>query len=362
MVALAGIYALVNAGWPGAGGWGIPMATDIAFALGILALLGQRVPLALKVFVTALAVIDDIGAVLVIAFFYTPSVSWAALAAAAACLASLVAANRLRVRTLLVYGALGVGLWLAVLLSGVHATVAGVLLALTIPARTRIDPEAFLGRGRAYLADFADDGAAAGDGRTAQHGGDGNQTDRIGFITEGQQTAVLALEGACEQVQTPLHRLEHALHPWVAFAIIPLFALANAGVTLGGGVAASAAQPVALGIFAGLVLGKQVGITATAWLAVRAGLTALPEGVTWRQVYGAAWLGGIGFTMSLFIATLAFDDEALLVAAKLGILAASLVAGLVGWALLRTPPVAASAIAATIETTRPPTIPLRPLA
>ncbi|MDQ3701895.1 MAG: Na+/H+ antiporter NhaA [Chloroflexota bacterium] len=341
MVAPAGIYALVNPAGPGAAGWGVPMATDIAFALGVLALLGRRVPLALKVFLTALAVIDDIGAVLVIALFYTPSVSWASLAAAASFLAVLVAANRLGVRGLLVYGVLGLGLWLAVLLSGVHATVAGVLLAMTIPARARIDAGAFLAHGRVYLGDFASDGAAADDAE------DGGQGGRAAFITEGQQTAVLALEEACEHVQTPLHRLEHALHPWVAFAIMPLFALANAGVTLGGDLRAVAADPVALGVFAGLVVGKQVGITAAAWLAARAGLAALPEGVTWRQVYGAAWLGGIGFTMSLFIATLAFGDEARLAAAKLGILAASLAAGLVGWGILRASPIPAPDGAAT---------------
>jgi NhaA family Na+:H+ antiporter len=332
MLVPTGLYFLLNPAGPGAAGWGVPMATDIAFALGILALLGRRVPLALKVFLTALAVIDDLGAVLVIAVFYTPSVAWPALATAGAVLALLVAANRLGVRAPLVYGGLGVGLWLAVLASGVHATVAGVLLALTIPARTRIDPAAFLARGRAYLTDFASDG------RPDRFGVDGRAGPRPGFITEGQQTAVLALEEACEHVQTPLHRLEHALHPWVAFAIMPLFALANAGVPLPGDPAATVADPVTLGVLAGLVAGKPVGITAVALLATRTGLAVLPDGVSWRQVAGAAVLGGIGFTMSLFIATLAFADAALLDAAKLGILGASLVAGLGGWLLLRTAP------------------------
>ncbi|HVG97035.1 MAG TPA: Na+/H+ antiporter NhaA [Chloroflexota bacterium] len=330
------LFSLLNAGGPGAAGWGVPMATDIAFALGILALLGRRVPLALKVFLTALAVLDDLGAVLVIALFYTPDVVWPALAAAGLVLALLVAANRLGVRTPLVYGGLGVGLWLAVLASGVHATVAGVLLAMTIPASTRIDPAGFLARGRAYLADFAsagqDDGA----------GVDGRAGPRPGFITEGQQTAVQALEAACEHVQTPLHRLEHALHPWVAFAVMPLFALANAGVALPRDPLATVADPVTLGVLAGLVVGKPLGITAAALLATRTGLAVLPDGVTWRQVTGAAVLGGIGFTMSLFIAALAFADAALLDAAKLGILGASLVAGLGGWLLLRTAPAPAA--------------------
>jgi NhaA family Na+:H+ antiporter len=335
MLLPAGIFALLNAGGRGAPGWGVPMATDIAFALGILALLGRRVPLALKVFLTALAVIDDIGAVLVIALFYTPSVSWTALAAAAACLALLVGVNRLGVRTPVVYAILGIVLWLAVLLSGVHATVAGVLLAATIPARTRIDPSAFLARGRAFLGDFAAAAPepAAGPALALAPGRSGPR-----FITEGQQTAVLALEEACEHVQTPLHRLEHALHPWVAFAIMPLFALANAGVSLSAEVLARAVNPVTLGVFAGLVVGKQVGITGAAWLATRTGIAALPAGVSWRQIYGAAWLGGIGFTMSLFIAALAFEDEPTLAAAKIGILGASLVAGVTGWAILRAAP------------------------
>ena len=339
MLAPAGLYTLLTPGGPAAAGWGVPMATDIAFALGVLALLGRRVPLALKVFLTALAVIDDIGAVLVIALFYTAGVSWPALAAAGGVLVVLVAANRLGVRTPLVYGALGLGLWLAVLASGVHATVAGVLLAMTIPARTRIDPAAFLARGRAFLADFASDDPP--DGPTAEAAaGNGRAPRRAGFITEGQQTAVLALEEACEHVQTPLHRLEHALHPWVAFAVMPLFALANAGVALAGDPGEALAQPVTLGVFVELVVGKPVGIAAAAWLAVRSGLAALPADVTWRQVAGAAALGGIGFTMSLFIATLAFADAGLLAAAKLGILGASLLAGLGGWLLLRTAPAA----------------------
>ena len=179
--------------------------------------------------------------------------------------------------------------------------------------------------------------------RPAAPGWTGRAGPRPGFITEGQQTAVLALEEACEHVQTPLHRLEHALHPWVAFAVIPLFALANAGVALPGTPLATIADPVTLGVLAGLVVGKPLGITATALLATRTGLAVLPDGVTWRQVAGAAILGGIGFTMSLFIATLAFADAALLDAAKLGVLGASLIAGLGGWLLLRTAPAPAAA-------------------
>jgi NhaA family Na+:H+ antiporter len=318
----AGLYAAINAGTAGAEGWGVPMATDIAFALGVLALLGDRVPIALKVFLTALAIVDDITAVLVIALFYTAEVAWDALGIAAAFLVALVVANRLHLRSPLVYALLGVGLWAAVLESGVHATVAGVLLAFTIPARTRIDPDAVVAKGRAILEAF-----------------DRAGPDRENVLANGaRQEALVELEDVVEGAGAPLHRLEHALHPWVAFAIVPLFALANAGVAIEGDLAAAFGNRVTLGVVVGLVVGKQIGITLFTWLAVRSGLTALPEGITWRQIYGASWLAGIGFTMSLFVADLAFvgDGEAgLLTSAKLGILAASAIAGATGWALLR---------------------------
>ncbi|MDX1547452.1 MAG: Na+/H+ antiporter NhaA [Rhodothermales bacterium] len=317
MVVPALFYVAFNAGTPTASGWGIPMATDIAFALGVLALLGSRAPLALKIFLTALAIVDDLGAVLVIALFYTAELSWASLGVGAAFLVALVAANRLGVRRPVVYAVLGLGLWLAFLKSGVHATVAGVLLALTVPARRRIDAPAFLARAKALLAEFADD---VRPGRTEP--------------TTDQRDAVHALEVACEHVETPLQRMEHTLHPWVAFGIMPVFALANAGVVLGG--AEGLLGPVSLGIVAGLFLGKQIGVTAFAWLAVRLGWAALPAGVTWRQVYGVSLLTGIGFTMSLFIGNLAFADAAVLDTAKIAIFAASLLSGLAGWLLLRT--------------------------
>jgi NhaA family Na+:H+ antiporter len=318
----AGLYVLVNAGHPGSEGWGVPMATDIAFALGVLALLGDRVPIGLKVFVTALAIVDDIAAVMVIAFFYTSAVEWDALGWAAGFLAALVVANALHVRHPLVYALLGIGLWVAVLQSGVHATVAGVLLALTIPARTRIDPEVLVERGQAALTYFHRAGAEGGN-----------------ILTNGaQQDALAELEDLVEGSGAPLQRMEHSLHPWVAFLIIPLFALANAGVSLDGDLGDALGDRVTLGIVLGLVLGKQLGITLFSWLAVRSGVTALPAGVSWRQIYGAGWLCGIGFTMSLFVADLAFAGPAeadLLSSAKLGILGASVVAGFVGWLLLR---------------------------
>jgi NhaA family Na+:H+ antiporter len=319
MIVPAAIYVAINAGGPGASGWGIPMATDIAFALGVLALLGRRAPLGLRIFLTALAIVDDLGAVLVIALFYTAQISWTALAVAACFLAALVTANLAHARHPAVYGLLGLGLWIAFLQSGVHATIAGVLLALTIPARTRVDTADFYNRAHAALHDF--DRA-------------GEEATNI-LTNAGQQAALEEIEALAEGVQTPLQRLEHALHPWVAFAIVPLFALANAGVSLGGDLGAALAGSVTLGVIAGLVVGKQVGVTLGAWLVVRLGLADLPEGTTWWHLYGASWLAGIGFTMSLFVGALAFGEGPLLDAAKLGILAASLVAGGVGWALLR---------------------------
>ena len=319
MVLPAGLYAAVNAGGPGAAGWGVPMATDIAFALGILALLGDRVPSGLRVFLAALAIADDLGAVLVIALFYTGDLDLTALGGAAAVLALLVALNRAGARRPLTYALLGVVLWLFVLASGIHATIAGVLLALTVPARTRISEDEFLARAEASLADF----------RAADEPGTTVLTNR------GHQAALQSMESATDAAQAPLQRIEHALHGFVAFLVMPIFALANAGVPLGGGIGAAARSPVTLGVVLGLALGKPLGITLASWLAVRAGAADLPAGVAWRHVHGAGWLGGIGFTMSLFVAGLAFADPAVLDTAKLGVLAASVVAGLVGYGLLR---------------------------
>jgi NhaA family Na+:H+ antiporter len=321
MVVPALLYVAVNAGGPGARGWGVPMATDIAFALGVLALLGRRAPLALKVFLTALAIVDDIGAVLVIALFYTAAIAWPALVVGCALLGGLAAANRVGARSPLVYALLGVAVWVAFLRSGVHATIAGVLVAMTIPAWVRLDVPSFAERARTSLDHLVE---AAGRGGSVL-------TDQV------QQHALADLATACERAQAPMLRLEHALHPWVSFVVMPVFALANAGVSLGGAVGALG-HPVSLGVLAGLVVGKQAGITLFAWLAVRGGLAALPAGVTWRHVYGAAWLGGIGFTMSLFVAGLAFGEGDLLPAAKVGILGASAVAGVVGYLLIRSAP------------------------
>ena len=313
------IYLTINAGTEGSVGWGIPMATDIAFALGVLALLGEKAPVGLKVFLTALAIVDDIVAVLVIAFFYTSEISWGAIGVGAAFLAALVVANLLGVGKTLVYAVLGIGLWLCFLLSGVHATIAGVLLALTVPASSFINPTAFLERSRYVLDRFENAG---------------EKGEHV-LTNEERQAALHALNHAAYKLEPPLHELEHALHPWVVFGIMPVFALVNAGLPLGGDIGKALTSPVAFGIVVGLVLGKQLGITLFAWLAVKLGVSELPNGINWRHVYGAGWLAGIGFTMSLFITDLAFSDGTLVDAAKLGILVASLIAGAVGWTILR---------------------------
>ena len=312
MLVPALIYFGLNSGGEGASGWGVPMATDIAFALGVLALLGSRVPLALKVFVTAVAIVDDVGAVIVIAAFYTSDLYPTMLGLAAGFFVVLMIFNQVGVRRSWPYALFGILLWVAFLKSGVHATVAGVLLALTIPARRQIDAPRFLEKARGFLQEFEDD-----------------LQEPRGEPTADQRDAVLSLEKAAEQLNTPLSRLEHALHPWVAYFIMPVFALANAGVAIESGIAETLTSRVTLGIVLGLFLGKQIGIFSFAWLAVKTGMAELPTGVRWRQVWGVALLCGIGFTMSLFIAGLAFD-RALLVDAKIGILVGSLVSGVAG--------------------------------
>jgi NhaA family Na+:H+ antiporter len=319
MVVPAAIYAMFNAGGEGARGWGIPMATDIAFALAALTVLGSRVPTSLKVFLTALAIVDDLGAILVIAIFYAHGVIWSWLGLAAVFLLLCVFANRVDVRHPVPYALFGLVVWFAFLQSGVHATVAGVLVAMTIPVRRAIDSRKFLERARGLLRDFEEASAF----KSAL------------LVNSGQQEALRALEEACEHVETPLQRLEHAHHGWVVFGVLPLFALANAGVTVEGSLLTLLGSPVALGVILGLVVGKQVGVTLFAWLSVRFGLAAMPEELSWGQVYGVAWLAGIGFTMSLFVGTLAFGEGELLETAKLAILVASVVSGLVGYFILR---------------------------
>ncbi|HKJ92930.1 MAG TPA: Na+/H+ antiporter NhaA [Longimicrobiales bacterium] len=324
----AAIFLAFNHGTPQAGGWGIPMATDIAFALGVLALAGDRVPPPLRVFLAALAIVDDLGAVLIIAVFYSAGIDTAALAGAGLVLLLLLALNFLGVRRRAAYLALGVVLWLFFLKSGVHATIAGVLLAATIPARTRINVPEFTERARACLAEFENAGPRPDWAR----------------LNERQDAALVGLERATDGVRSPLLQVEHGLVPWVAYGIMPLFALANAGVAFTPDVLHALASPVVLGVALGLMIGKPLGIGALAWLAVRLGLASLPAGVTGRQMTGVGLLSGMGFTMSLFIADLAFPATAALELTKVAVLGASLVVGLAGWLLLWSGPRARPAL------------------
>ena len=320
MVVPALIYFALNRDGAGSAGWGIPMATDIAFALGVLAMLGPRVPLSLKLFLAALAIVDDIGAVLVIALFYTADISWVSLGVGAIMLGLLFLLNRAKIRHPMPYAILGVMLWLAFLKSGVHATVAGVLLAMTIPARTRIDEVEFLEITTKSLDDF----------RQA------SRADNDLMTNAGQLEAIHALEDACDGAQAPLLKMEDSLHGVVAFGIMPLFALANAGVSLEGAGVSSLLGPVSLGIILGLLVGKPLGITLLSWIAVRSGIAILPPSMNWKMLHAVSWLAGIGFTMSLFIAGLAFGGVGTLGdAAKIGILSASVFAGIAGGLLLK---------------------------
>ena len=315
----AAIYIALNAGGPGSRGWGIPIGTDTAFTLGVLALLGRGIPSGLRAFLASFAIVDDVVAILVISIAYTSHISWVALAVVAGCFALLMLANFLGIRRLAVYALLGVTLWLAMLSSGVHATVAGILVALTIPVRSRIDSSDFVRRARAYLDAFA----------ASRYSG-------LRMLTnEEQQAALEALADSAEQFMVPLQRVESALHPWVAYLIVPIFALANAGIALNEGFAKSLTQPVTLGVLLGLLVGKPVGVFVSTWIAARTRIAVLPEAVTWRHMFGAAFLGGIGFTMSLFITDLAFGSGAFIIQAKVGILLGSLVAGVIGWLILR---------------------------
>lgn len=315
------IYASLNAGTATASGWGIPMATDIAFAVGILVLLAWRIPKNLILFLTALAIADDLGAVLVIALFYTSNLDHAALLAAAGLSGLLLLLNRAGIRQTLPYALVGALLWYALLASGIHATIAGIVLAFAIPARPARTPAHFDKRIEELHSAFRCE-------RDADTPSDPLSSPRMASIAN-------AMERSAQSVQSPLERLEHGLSPWVTFVVIPLFALANAGIDLGGIAWHEAlSSRVTLGVFMGLVVGKFVGISVFSWLAVRFGLARLPEGVTWKSLLGAAWLAGIGFTMSLFIAQLAFQEPDAIAQAKLGILLASALSAILGLAWL----------------------------
>jgi NhaA family Na+:H+ antiporter len=316
MLVPAGLYLALNGGGPGASGWGIPMATDIAFALGVLALVGRNAPPGLRVLLLTLAIVDDIGAILVIAVFYSSGLSAGWLAVAGAAVLAFVALQRLEVRALAAYVFLAVLLWLAVYESGVHATIAGVILGLLTPAWPFNAPERVTGRMdeelqfvRALPAD--------------------NRAD------EGEQSSLMEVGRLANQAVSPLATLETKIHPWSAYLVLPLFALANAGVPLSAeALRAALAEPVAIGVLVGLVLGKPIGVLAAAGIVVGATRAALPDGVGWTHMLGLGALAGVGFTVSIFIAGLAFPSGEVADAAKIGILAASLAAGTIGAAAL----------------------------
>lgn len=320
------IYVLLHPpGTPFQQGWGIPTVTDIAFAIGVLTLLGNRVPLGLKVFLTALAIVDDLGAILLIALFYSGGLNPTYLMLSLILLFLLFLINRSGVDRPLFYILLGILLWFTFLKSGLHTTIAGVLLAFTIPAKGKIDPLAFYQESCEILERFRKTGIP---------------TDRRIILTNYEhQASVQALESLCEGVQAPLQQVEHALHPWTSYIILPLFALANAGVHLNmlnlSGFIDILFHPLTFAVILGLFIGKQTGITLFAWLAVRFGWAQLPAGVKWSGIYGASILGGIGFTMSLFVSVLAFQEASQVLYAKVGILMASLLAGITGALLLR---------------------------
>jgi NhaA family Na+:H+ antiporter len=302
MVVPALLYVAVAGGGEARDGWGIPMATDIAMAVGVVALLGSRVHPSLKLFLLALAIVDDIGAILVIAVFYSDSIDMAMLALAALAIAAIVAMREFGVQAIPAYVLVGSGLWLAMHEAGVHATLAGVLCGLLAPTAPHVPRDLI----------------------------DEDELLDVSSVEAARATVTQARSSV-----SVVEWLEHMLHPWTSFVIVPLFALANAGITVGGDQVSDAlSSRVTLAIVVGLVIGKPIGITLASWLAVRSGLGELPQGVTWRALAGVASIAGIGFTVSLFVTELAFDDETIIADAKLGVLAASLVSAVIGSALV----------------------------
>ena len=320
MILPAVIFILFNPTGEANNGWGIPMATDIAFALGIISLLGKRVPLSLKIFLTALAIADDIGAVLVIAFFYTSHISTDSLVMGAIFMAVLLAANYLGIRNTLFYGLVGIGgVWLAFLMSGVHATIAGVLAALAIPARTKINEEKFIAALEEKLRQF--------------HLIPPND---VTLLEPAQYEVIENIHELTKAAGTPLQKLEHQLHPWVSYLIMPLFALANAGIVIDTSILGELfTTNLSLGVMIGLIAGKFLGVVVFCWIMIKLKLSVLPAGMNWAHLLGAGLLAGVGFTMSLFITTLAFDIPQFVTEAKVGIFTASIVSGVLGYFALR---------------------------
>lgn len=319
MVVPALIYASLNFGTDAIDGWGVPMATDIAFALGVLAILGKRIPKALIGFLLALAIVDDLGAVLVIAAFYTDQINLLALAFAGFAFFMLLLSNFAGIRRPLPYIIFGILLWLGMLESGVHATLAGVITALTVPANSLCSSKPFVRRMRQLNNKY--ESIPEGDKHIMQSG--------------ERQKILQSMENFVHCMESPLQRMEHKLHIWVSFLIIPIFALANAGIPIDfASLGTTLSHPVTLGIIAGLIGGKLIGIVLFSWMILKLGWSSLPQGVNMKQITGVSLLAGIGFTMSIFIAGLAFTNEQYLLNAKIGILAASLFAGIGGYIAL----------------------------
>lgn len=319
MVVPAFIYFLFNSSIPEySAGWGIPMATDIAFALGLMAMLGDRVNINLKIFLTALAIADDLGAIMVIAVFYTESIDVNELITAAVFMSVLMAANKFGIRRTSFYALVGLfGVWTSFLFSGVHATIAGVLIALTIPARPKTDEKQFIRNVKKKISKF-----------------EKIEANEVSLLTSGQAHIIEEIDNIADDAHTPLQKLEHAMHPITAYFILPVFALANAGIKIEGKIMDLLLTPIALGIMAGLVIGKTLGITLFSWIAVKLKIANLPEGITWKEIIGASMLAGIGFTMSIFVAELAFKDKEVIMMAKVGIFGASLIAAILGLTIL----------------------------
>ena len=326
MVVPALIYAAFNFGTETSHGWGIPMATDIAFALGVLYILGDRIPLALKVFLTALAIVDDLGAVLVIAIFYTAEIDFIMLFTGIGFVVFLFLSKAFGIRNTLFYAIIGIfGVWLPFLLSGVHATIASVLVAFTIPADSRVSENAFIQKIKLYLNQFKE----------------ADQNEKAPTLTTEQLHYLDHIRVVTKDAMTPLQRLEHGMHPFVSFIVMPVFALANAGVTFSNDIFAEATSNVTLGVAIGLIAGKVLGVYGVSMGMIKLKIANMPEGLTSRHLFGVGFLAAIGFTMSLFVTNLAFTGPTPeLIAehqlqAKLGIFMASLIAGLIGYFILK---------------------------
>ncbi len=315
------IFILLNANSGYLSGWGIPVATDIAFSLGILRLLGKRIPFSITVFLTSLAIVDDIGAVLIIAFFYTPNIQVIYLLIAAGTMTIMLIINFLHVDNIPLYIILAIfGLWLPLLLSGVHATIAGVLAAFTIPARRKL-----------YFADFAQN--IKRDLKRFKH----SKKRGKQILTTEQQDVIDDMKENCVQIESPMQRLEHTLHSFVIYFIAPVFAFTNTGIIFKmHDINTLFSHPISWGVFFGLFVGKCIGITLFAWLACKLHITSLPDKIKWKQLIGVAFLGGIGFTMSLFITDLAFESTQLIDISKKAILMASLISGIAGFFILKS--------------------------